>query len=75
VPKIQILSIEALLAGKKPPPPDPSRGEQPFKKERREERDGNAHQPSLDFSDFMALQAEPRRAADPGLAALKYVPR
>lgn len=49
VPKIQILTIADLLAGKKPQLPDLSRGEQTFKKARREEKDGKAHQPSLDF--------------------------
>ena len=37
VPKIQILTVEDLLAGKKPQLPDLSRGEQTFKKARMEE--------------------------------------
>jgi site-specific DNA-methyltransferase (adenine-specific) len=49
VPRIQVLTIDDLLAGKKPHLPDLSRGEQTFKKARREEKDGKAHQPSLDF--------------------------
>ena len=38
VPKIQILTVEDLLAGQKPQLPDLSRGEQTFKKARKEER-------------------------------------
>ena len=49
VPKIQILTVEDLLAGKKRQLPDLSRGEQTFKKARREEKDGKAHQPGFDF--------------------------
>lgn len=39
VPKIQILTIEQLLAGQRPMLPDLSRGEQTFKKAKREGRD------------------------------------
>ena len=49
VPKFQILTVADLLAGKKPQLPDLSRGEQTFKKARREERDGTKHQPGFDF--------------------------
>ena len=49
VPKIQILSIEELLAGKKPQLPDLSRGEQTFKKARVEEKDTKKLQPGFDF--------------------------
>ena len=40
VPKIQILTVEDLLAGKKPQLPDLSRGEQTFKKARTEAQTG-----------------------------------
>ena len=40
VPKIQILTVEDLLAGKKPQLPDLSRGEQTFKKAKTEEKAG-----------------------------------
>ena len=49
VPKIQILSVEDLLAGKKPQLPDMSRGEQTFKKAKREDRDTKKAQTDLDF--------------------------
>jgi len=49
VPRIQILTVEALLAGTKPHLPDLSRGEQTFKKARREEKDGKKDQPGFDF--------------------------
>lgn len=49
VPKIQILTIEALLAGTKPLLPDLSRGEQTFKKAKREEKDGKRLQEDLGF--------------------------
>ena len=45
VPKIQILTVEDLLAGKRPHLPDLSRGEQTFKKARTE--DARADQPKL----------------------------
>jgi site-specific DNA-methyltransferase (adenine-specific) len=38
VPKIQILTVEELLAGKKPHLPDLSRGGETFKKVRKEEQ-------------------------------------
>ncbi len=40
VPKIQIFTVEDLLAGKKPQLPDLSRGEQTFKKAKTEEKAG-----------------------------------
>lgn len=40
VPKIQILSVDELLSGKKPQLPDLSRGEQTFKKAKTEEKAG-----------------------------------
>jgi adenine specific DNA methylase Mod len=49
VPKIQILSVEDLLAGKKPILPDLSRGEQTFKKAKVEEKDAKKAQPGFDF--------------------------
>ena len=49
VPKIQILTIEALLAGTKPQLPDLSRGEQTFKRAKREEKDGKKLQTDLGF--------------------------
>ena len=49
VPKIQILTIEALLAGTKPQLPDLSRGAQTFKKAKREEKDGKRLQTDLGF--------------------------
>ncbi len=49
VPKIQILTVEGLPAGRKPQLPDLSRGEQTFKKAKREEKDSKAHQPGFDF--------------------------
>lgn len=49
LPKIQILTIEELLSGKRPQLPDLSRGEQTFKKAKREERDGKKAQTGLDF--------------------------
>ncbi len=38
VPRIQILTVEDLLAGKKPQLPDLSLGKQTFKKARKEEQ-------------------------------------
>ena len=49
VPKIQILTVEALLNGVKPQLPDLSRGEQTFKKAKREDKDGKKAQPGFDF--------------------------
>ena len=49
VPKIQILSVEELLAGKRPQLPDLSRGEQTFKKAKVEDKDGKKAQPGFDF--------------------------
>jgi hypothetical protein len=49
VPKIQILSVEDLLAGKRPQLPDLSRGEQTFKKARVEEKDAKKVPPGFDF--------------------------
>lgn len=49
VPKIQILTVEDLLNGKKPQLPDLSRGEQTFKKAKREDRDAKRAQTDLDF--------------------------
>ena len=47
--RIQILTVEALLAGPEPHLPYLSRGEQTFKKARREEKNGKKHQPGFDF--------------------------
>lgn len=49
VPKIQILTIEQLLSGQRPQLPYLSRGEQTFKKAKREERDGKKAQRQLGF--------------------------
>lgn len=49
VPRIQILSVEDLLAGKKPQLPDLSRGEQTFKKARKEDKQGKKQQSGFDF--------------------------
>jgi hypothetical protein len=40
VPKIQILSVDELLSGKRPQLPDLSRGEQTFKKAKTEQKSG-----------------------------------
>ena len=45
VPKIQILTIEQLLAGERPVLPDLSRGEQTFKKAKKDEK--HIEQPKL----------------------------
>lgn len=49
VPKIQILTVEELLAGKKPVLPDLSRGSGTFRKAKREERDAKKAQTDLGF--------------------------
>ncbi|MGK2899178.1 MAG: DNA methyltransferase [Burkholderiaceae bacterium] len=49
VPKIQVLTIQALLAGQRPQLPDLSRGAQTFKKAGLEEKDGTKQQPGFDF--------------------------
>jgi hypothetical protein len=49
VPKIQILTVEALLNGTKPQLPDLSRGAQTFKKAKRDEKDAKKAQPGFEF--------------------------
>ncbi len=47
--RIQVLTIQTLLAGQRPQLPDLSRGAQTFKKAGLEEKDGTKQQPGFDF--------------------------